>query len=598
MARRLQKQKQSTGVPDRAQTPSRVSAKYVLAAIVLLSIVFRIALFIELNRTPLVDLDRWSETDMHYYDSWARQIAAGDRLSRNVPLPLHAWHVEIADTFLTQHPETSQPDVDAARREQIAPEAHLWARWMKWPQFYQDAMYPYLVAAIYKVFGPNVRWVLAWQLLLGVFTTVLIWDLTSRHFGPAVGNTAAAIALLCAPLMYYELLLLRESAIVFASVGVAWLADRAMARDRPIGYFAAGIALGLACLLKSSLLLLPIGMAIAIAAIHSQRPQMAARAVGILLAGVVLGTSPLVIRNTAVGVPAFALASGGPLTFVSANEATNQPDEGNYVNTAVLARFLGETDGGWAAALSAAFAGHSITSYAGLLWEKWSLAWHWYELPNNDNFYYAQQRVPLLNWLPMTAFVISPLALAGLILGVRRLRQVWMLYLLVALALAPLMIFYVLGRFRVVLLAAAIPFAALTIVEAARAARDRHFTRLAGIVVPSLLIGLWTGSPLPAGRPAIRTDDWLTPYLVRYQPRAQAAAERGDWQSAARACEEYFTEAPGRENAQAAADPQLPPRLADIHMKCATMWQHAGEEDRARGQAAAAEALLRDGLGH
>jgi hypothetical protein len=219
-------------------------------------------------------------------------------------------------------------------------------------------------------------------------------------------------------------------------------------------------------------------------------------------------------------------------------------------------------------------------------------------MPNNENFYYARLRVPLLNWLPVTAWLISPLALVGLLLGLRRLWQAWTLYALVVLSLAPLIIFYVIGRFRVVLLAAAIPFAALTLVEAARAVRERRFAPLAGIAAALLIAGLWTDRPLPGGRPLIRTDDWLAPYLIRYQPRAQAAAERGDWQAAARECVTYFSEAPDRTAVVASGDRDLPPRLAEVHMQCAAMWQRAGNEALAREQAGEAKALLDGGIIH
>jgi hypothetical protein len=96
----------------------------------------------------------------------------------------------------------------------------------------------------------------------------------------------------------------------------------------------------------------------------------------------------------------------------------------------------------------------------------------------------------------------------------------------------------------------------------------------------------------------IRTDDWLAPFFARYQPRAQAAVERGDWQTAARECVTFFSEAPSRTDIAASRDRDLPPRLAQVHMQCAAMWQRAGNEALAREQAGEAKALLDGGIIH
>lgn len=567
-----------------------------LAVVVFAAVAIRAVFLLQLSGTPLADLQRWTESDMNYYDAWAQDVASGDWLSRHLPLPMHAWHVETADKYLTTHPEAARREAADAERDRTTPEARLWTRWMHAPQFYQDALYPYLLAGTYSVFGPHVQAAFAWQMLLGVLSVLLIWDLTRRDFGETTGQVAAALAVLCGPLVYYELLLLRESAIVFASLAVTWLAARALDRGRWHDDLLLGLALGASVLLKSSLLLMTAGVCLGFAVCYRAKPAVLARSVGLVLAGVAIAVLPLVARNIAVGVPAFSLASGGQLTFVTANEASNQPDQGNYINTDVLARFLGDTDGGWRAALTTAFAGHSWNSYLALLWEKWSWAWHWYELPNNENFYFAREKLPILAWLPVTAWVISPLALVGLVLGARRFRETWLLYLLVALALAPLIMFYVIGRFRILLLAAALPFAALTLVELVRAVQARRWARVTAVLASALVVGAWTGRPLPAGRPLIRTDDWLVPYVVRYQPEMQAAGERGDWAAAARACEAYFLDAPGGTALLTSGDPDLPPLMADIHMRCAAMWQRAGDAGRAAAQTDAANALRSGGI--
>jgi 4-amino-4-deoxy-L-arabinose transferase-like glycosyltransferase len=561
------------------------------------AITIRLVLWLQISGTALADLHQWTESDMNYYHQWATDIASGDWLSRRLPLPVHEWHVETAQQYFASHPEAARRDADAAARAGQPPVAYAWATWMHPPQFYQDPLYPYLLAATYLVAGVHPHLVFVWQFALGVLSILLIYDLARRRFGETVGRVAGAMAALSGPLVYYEVLLLRESAMVAVCLATAWLTDRALARERRRDFVMLGALLGAGILLKSSLLLLAAGVIAGVVVIYRSRAPQRSRALGLMAAGAAIVIGPLIARNVAVGVPPLSLASAGPLTFVTSNEATSQPEQGNFINTEVLARFLGETDGGWGAAWQTVVAGHTATSFAQLVWRKWTLAWHWYELPNNEDFYYARARVPLLRWLPVTAWVISPLALVGVCLGVRHARKLWILYALVLVALAPLVLFYVLGRFRVLLLAAALPFAAMALVELVRAAANRQWGRSGLIAAATIVLGLWTAAPLAAGRPLVRTDDWLVPYVVRYQPAMRAAGERGDWATAGRACQAYFTEAPDPAAILASGDPDLPALMSDVHRRCAAMWERAGERVRAAAENAAADALARGTAG-
>lgn len=545
----------------------------------LAAVLIRIVYFWQINGTVFVDMSNGPQTDMNYYSEWADSVVAGDLWSSGVQVPQHAWHEDVAAEYFRQHPGTLRRVVEAGGGEGANPVAMVWSRWLHVPQFYQDALYPYLIAVTRLVLGPDVRWVFAWQLLLGVMSTVLIWDLTRRVFGDRVGLVAGGIALLTAPLLYYELLLLRESTIVFAGLAATWLAADAFRHTGQAArwrFLWLGLLLGLSVLLKSSLLLFVAGFSLAIAATYRQTPRTLMTHLGVFAVGLLVGISPLVVRNLTVGVPPFALASGGPLTFVVSNESTNQPSRGNYVNSTVLARFLGNTDGGWRSAFVAAFGEHTTRSYLRLLGEKWYWAWHWYELPNNDNFYFRRGRIPILRWLPVTAWFISPLALVGLVIGVRRLKDAWPLYLLLLLSLLPLLGFYVIGRFRVVLLAASIPFAALTVVAMIDALRRSHVRQLAAVTAGVLIVGVWTSRPLDPGMHLLRTDDWILPYTVRYQPRMREAGERGNFQTAASACDASFNEAPTNAEILASGDPDLPLLLADIRRRCEALWQLGG----------------------
>jgi hypothetical protein len=302
--------------------------------------------------------------------------------------------------------------------------------------------------------------------------------------------------------------------------------------------------------------------------------------------------APIAARNLALDLPVLSLASSGPLTFVASNEPGYQPAGGFHVSVPVMAGFLGGTDGGWRAALGPTLGAHSVSTYARLVWGKWDQAWHWREVPNNENFHFIAREIPLLGWLPVTFWLIAPLGLVGLALKVRQIGRLWPLYVLVATTLASLVGFYVLGRFRVALLAAVIPFAAAALVEMARLFQTGRYRPAAALVAAALAVGLWTGRPLPAGEPLVRASDWLMTYSVRYEPDVRRAIDRQDWAGAAGVYESYLATQPETTMVLARGGTELARALADMHLRCAELWRQAGLSDRALPHFDRADRLL------
>src|SRR5262249_22950006 len=147
------------------------------------------------------------QSDMNYFDVWGRKVARGDWLSASVSVPMHDWQRAVSHQYLADHPEIRTALVQQAKESGAGADADLllWSRWMGGHQFYQDPLYPYLIGLTYRVFGEDVRVVFAWQMALGAMSVVLIWLIAWRFFGPAVGVCAGALAVLCAPLIYYDL---------------------------------------------------------------------------------------------------------------------------------------------------------------------------------------------------------------------------------------------------------------------------------------------------------------------------------------------------------------------------------------------------------
>ena len=534
--------------------------------------------FVQLLNTPFGRLDRWRQTDMHYYSDWSEQIASGDWLSRNLPLPAHRWHHEVADRARQLDPSL-----------RTATDDELWRRWMRAPQFYQDPAYAYALSALYAVrAGPSAM--VACQLAVSVLGLWLIWRLTHDYFGPRAAVVAGALASLSGPLVFYQLLLLRDGLIAVIGLVCIWLLDRTRGGSI-IAALPLGLILGAGVLLKGTLLPLAF-ICLAVVSLAAARNRIS-RGCGVaVLAGFALTISPFTARNISLGVAPLALASSGPLTFFAANEQKANPDVGFGINVDALASWLAQTDGGWRAAIRSSLAGHSVSSYLSLEWRKFDRACHWFEIPNNENFYYFRREISILQWLPITFWLVGPLGLVGLALAMPRLRVAWPLYVLVGLSLAPLIAFYVLGRFRLTLFVSLVPFAALTLVRFTELLATARLRFAAAIFVTACLVWCWTGRPLSESQRLIRTSDWILAWSTHYESKVYGALDVHEPARAASSYLEFFERfEPSDAEILTNGDKGLALELADMHVECSQILNAAGQRQAATLQTDRAQRL-------
>lgn len=566
-------------------------------SLVFLSMLLRGVYFVELNRGPFIALHHWDQTDMHYFDGWGRAIAGGDWLSSSVGVPMHAWHDAVAGRYFSDHPD-SRTELEreaAAAQPPTTADRLLWSRWTGGHQFYQDPLHAYLIGLTYALFGADPRYVFVWQMMLGVLTNVLIYQLTRRLFGELAGAVAGVLAVLCGPLMFYELFLLRDSTIAVSGLGIVWLTMKAIDTGRTRWFVVLGLALGLATLLKSTfaLLALIVATGIIVSGRRASRPLLLP--LGAMACGLAIAFGALAARNAVVGAPPLALAGSGALTFVASNDVAYSALDGFNYDEGWIADILGRTDGRLLPSLVETIRPHTVATMATVLWNKFGATWHWYEIPNNVNFYYIRLHAPVIAWLPMTFFVLSPLSLVGLFLGLQRRRAAWPLYSLVVCHVLALTLFLVLGRLRVALVAALIPFAALTIVRLVRAQGRVRLATLAAVIG----LGVWTGRPLPDDRPLIGVDDWMSPFVIEYQSQVKQALDAGNRDGAVAAYlaflryEPDFSKMPSAGGVfTGASDREVAYRFAQAHAVCAELLRGSGRAADAATEEARARTLI------
>jgi len=576
--------------------------KHVLLGVVLLlAVLARLVVFVQLNEGPLLHLQDWEQSDMHFFDAWGRAIATGDLLSAEVGHPQHLWHRAVADAHFSRHPEARGALARERGTDDPAALARaLWDDWYGGPTFHQEPFYPYLVGATYALLGPDARWVFAWQMTLGLLTTALLFSMTWRWFGAVAAGAAGLLVALYGPVLFYEMVLLRVTLRVFLGVLLVWLAERAWKRRDGAAALSLGVGLGVSVLVKSTFALFGLVLLAWIAWPLRRRPLEAMRAVAPVVAGVVLCLVPAAARNLAVGAPTLALSSVGPISLCEANVMGNAPLGVVATAPQTCARVMAEGDGrllgvAWATLRTHTGAGSVVAAVA----SKFQILFAAREVPHNANFYYAGRQSWLLGHLPFGFGLLAALGVIGIYPALRRHRYCIPLLLMLLCNLALLLGFYVFSRFRMTLSITLVPFAGLTVallLEWLAGKRWRDVAALTLLVTTVAAFVLW---PRPSLGPRVRFADYAAPYIFYYEPRMAAATEAGRFDEAVEELERFLATAPaglGSGNDPTAGYPGTSPRLlayfAQKHQAAANAHERLGRPQEAQRHRDRSRALL------
>src|SRR6185503_20834170 len=178
---------------------------------------------------------------------------------------------------------------------------------------------------------------------------------------------------------FYEMVLLRDSLVVFAGLGLAWLAGRQLSAGTSRGWLGLGVAGGVALMLKFHFVLFLGGLAAAVLWRDRGRPRNGLRAAGLLVLGTALGLLPVMARNVAVRLPPIVPATNGTVTFILANAEDAGTVDWGLGHAAAI---LGASQNRLLPAAAATLRTHaSVRSYLWLLARRFGAAWYWFETP-------------------------------------------------------------------------------------------------------------------------------------------------------------------------------------------------------------------------
>ena len=284
--------------------------------------------------------------------------------------------------------------------------------------YHQSPLYPYFLAAIFKLFGANFYIPRFIQIVLGSLTCVMAAVLGRRVGGAMSGLLAGILCAAYGPLILYDAAILREGLITFLNVLLILLMFRCQDQQRFASGLLLGLVFGLAILAKESILILVPAL---IVWLYLIRNAAGLKPVAFLTLGLALGTilifSLLVARNLKVGAPAFAISSRGPLEFISGN-VPDSPGVG-WVIPRSSDRILAAGQGKMTAVI-----GEVLKENRAHPWwlvrrqfSKLAAFLNSYEFPNNLSLYVEQRYVPFFRF-PWPGWAVAlALGLIGLAAG-------------------------------------------------------------------------------------------------------------------------------------------------------------------------------------
>lgn len=389
--------------------------------------------------------------------------------------------------------------------------------------YFHSPLYQWFVTAVYAVVGRSFVAVRVIQHLIGAATVVLVAGTTLRIFKSwPMALVGAGLYAVSGPPMFYEGQLLVDALVPALSLLIVFLALGAHERPTARNALLLGLVVGLAALGRGTFLL----WLMALAWLMWRRPNRQPRQVAALVLGASLAIVPVTVRNYVVERDFVLTAANAGLNLYIGN---NPRAYGGYMLPRGLWFAPGDPKADFRGATAAAhelgyepssselshwWSSQAIdyaTSNPGATVEnavsKLRYTFNDYEMPQLYHYDGYRTVAPVLRFLPSAGWMLFA-GLLGLGFAWRRFRDEQPLrilgYLLVV-QVAAFLPFFVVGRFRVPLLALLAPMAGFAVVTCVARIRERSPRAIGWGAGTAALCGLIVFSPAPLElRPAFQ----------------------------------------------------------------------------------------------
>ncbi len=298
--------------------------------------------------------------------------------------------------------------------------------------FWQSPFYAFFLAFLYRIFGESYLAARAFQLLLGTTNCLLIFLLAKLAFSQKSALIALFISAAYGVFVFYDAQLVNVTLNLFLTLLFLYTFILAHQKIRLRWYFLSGLILGLAAITRTTILsFLPFAIGWLIWELKGSGWRKALTSSASLLAGMILVTSSVVFLNfLASGRPVFTPTYAG-LNFYYGNNpdyyriSCLQPGT-QYTHLLNLPQrelkiepLSPEASRFWYKK-AFDFIRTKPGEFAALFLKKLFLFWNAFEINVYLDYYLGKQLVPFLNFILFGFSLVSPLALCGIILALKK----------------------------------------------------------------------------------------------------------------------------------------------------------------------------------
>jgi tetratricopeptide (TPR) repeat protein len=411
---------------------------------------------------------------------------------------------------------------------------HEWAReiaagnWISERAFYQAPLYPYCLGLVYATLGESRLLVTGLQCVGGALATLLLCDAGWRWFSKRIGIVSGIALGVYAPAIFCDLLIQKASLDLLLVCWLLWLLSHTVVAPRPRTWWAIGIACGLLALNRENALvwIVFLGMWLALRALGEASAgesaslwrRLAVRRLlplGLFAGGVLLVLAPVALRNRWVsGEWHLTTSQFGPNFYIGNHaaatglyeplvaghgEARYERADAERIAELSLGRELSPAE------VSAYWTRRAVESITGdpaawgrLMLRKLGLFWNHVELMDTEDLdTYADAAVALRvpgRWVHFG--LVAVLAVSGTWCGWKRIPGVRLLVGLVLVYQAGVVVFYLMGRYRLPVVPPLMLLASLGLVEGVSQWRTASMASRFRVVAAMAAMGVLCAWPL------------------------------------------------------------------------------------------------------
>lgn len=465
--KKAQKDAEKTAGQAEASTSTLGPSPKVLAMVaagLLCALVLRVAYLVEMRDSILL---RILIIDAEFYDTWALKILSGASLS--------SW----TDTAV----------------------------------YYQDPLYAYFLAGIYKIFGRSLTAVRSLQIFLDVTTCLLLFQIGKKLFDEYVGTAALWIYALYGPAVFYIALLDKTTFSNFLICATLLSLTCMFVRQRLQDALIAGLLLGITTLTRGNMLatipFIALGYLRTSPADLSFRDKI--RHLSVFACATMAIVSLVTIRNYAVSGDRVLLTANSGLNifignnrnaigtyklpnFISGTPAREFTDSKHFAEGIARKRLTRASEvSSFYFSEAMRFITQHPSAWIRLLWTKLTLAAKYLEILDTYSFDFFRSESTVLKLCFLSYGFLCPAGILGFLL-LSKDRRVLPITTFAAGYLASLLLIFVTGRYRMPLVLSFTLFAAgggAALIAESRAG-NKH--RLGYALAALLLLALFTNT--------------------------------------------------------------------------------------------------------